>query len=79
MSDQSLVDVLFAHASQTPERTVYRFLKSGDVDGDTVELTYSELDRHVRAIASDLQQRGFANKRALLLYAPGLDFICGFG
>lgn len=78
MSYHSLVDVLPSRASQTPDRTAYRFLEAGDVNGPAVTVSYSELDCHTRAIAADLQLRGFAGQRALLLYAPGLDFISGF-
>ncbi|APE12612.1 hypothetical protein BO226_24970 (plasmid) [Rhodococcus sp. 2G] len=78
MSDPSLVDVLLSRASQTPDRPAYHFLETGDVDGPTVTVSYSDLDFQVRAIAADLQLRGLAGQRALLLYAPGLDFISGF-
>ncbi len=48
-------------------------------DGDEQELaiSYAQLDRQARAIASTLQDAGAAGGRALLLYPPGLEFIAG--
>lgn len=50
------------------------------VDGENVKamLTYQQLDRHARAIASQLQAKGAAGDRALLLYPPGLDYLAAF-
>jgi 8-amino-7-oxononanoate synthase len=41
-------------------------------------LTYAQMDRRARAIAAELQDRGFGGERVLLVYPPGLDFIAGF-
>ncbi len=51
-----------------------------DFDPDTEStLTYGELDRRARAIAALLRERGAApGDRALLVYAPGLDYVTGF-
>ncbi|WP_280233452.1 type I polyketide synthase [Nocardia cyriacigeorgica] len=65
-------------AAGQPRALAYRFLENGDVDGPTSELTYDLLGRRSRAIASYLDDAGLAHRRALLLYPPGLDFICGF-
>src|SRR5262249_44908330 len=45
---------------------------------DEASLTYAELDRRARAIASWLQEAGARGERALLLYQPGLDYIAAF-
>ncbi|MDE8647603.1 SDR family NAD(P)-dependent oxidoreductase [Rhodococcus qingshengii] len=78
MSFRSLIDVLAAHESENPDRIVYTFLETGDVDGAISEMTYADLGRRVRAISSHLHHEGFAERKALLLYPPGLEFISGF-
>ncbi len=71
----SIADCLRFWAERQPEKTAYAWF-----DGEESEtvLTYAELDRRARAIGADLQARGLSGKRVLLLYPPGLDFICGF-
>ncbi|MFE3651816.1 AMP-binding protein, partial [Streptomyces sp. NPDC059152] len=78
MTYPSFSDVLAAREAQQPERIVYRFLETGDVDGDVTELTYGGLGRRVRSIAAFLRERGLTGRRALLLYPPGLEFVSGF-
>ncbi|MEU6091910.1 fatty acyl-AMP ligase [Streptomyces sp. NPDC047085] len=75
---RSLVDLLTAHASNHPDRTAYRYLVTGDCDGEIQELTYARLATRSRAVAAWLQERGLAGSRAMLLYPPGPEFICGY-
>ncbi|WP_406165697.1 fatty acyl-AMP ligase [Streptomyces sp. NBC_00996] len=75
---RSLVDLLTAHASQQPDRTAYRYLVTGDCDGEIQDISYARLASRSRAVAAWLQERGLAGSRALLLYPPGLEFICGY-
>ncbi|MFI1760561.1 fatty acyl-AMP ligase [Streptomyces sp. NPDC020800] len=75
---RSLVDLLTEHASNHPERTAYRHLVTGDCDGEIQELTYERLAVRSRAVAAWLQERGLAGSRAMLLYPPGLEFICAY-
>ncbi len=75
-ASSSLVDILLQRAQNQPERKAYIFLKDGETD--EVSLTYQELDRRVRAIATSLQSQGAMGERALLLYPPGLEFIAAF-
>ncbi|MFF3658315.1 fatty acyl-AMP ligase [Streptomyces olivochromogenes] len=75
---RSLVDLLTTHASQQPERTAYRYLVTGDCDGEIQDISYGHLARRSRAVAAWLQERGLAGSRALLLYPPGLEFISGY-
>lgn len=58
-----------------PDQTAYRFLE-GDEEDATV--TFAELDEQARAIAAKLVSLGFAGKRALMMYPPGLEFIVAF-
>ncbi|MGP4048704.1 fatty acyl-AMP ligase [Streptomyces sp. 2A115] len=75
---RSLVDLLTTHASQQPDRTAYRYLVTGDCGGEIQDISYGRLAGRSRAIAAWLQERGLAGSRAMLLYPPGLEFICGY-
>ncbi len=72
----NLVDLLRFRAADQPERVAYTFL----VDGETAEahLTYAELDRRARMLASELAHRGYTGARALVVFEPGLDYIAAF-
>jgi acyl-CoA synthetase (AMP-forming)/AMP-acid ligase II len=72
----TLVDVLRHWAELQPHERVFTFL----VDGETHEatLTFRELDRQARAVAAMLDSLDLRGRRALLLYAPGLEYVCGF-
>lgn len=76
MVAQTLVGMLERRAELTPERLVYRFLEDDETEPHQV-LTYGELDRHARAIASAMEQTGVEGP-AVLLYPPGLDFLAAF-
>ncbi|MBW4611874.1 MAG: amino acid adenylation domain-containing protein [Desmonostoc vinosum HA7617-LM4] len=74
--DSTFVDVLRYRSLTQPDRNAFTFL----VDGETQEttLTYQQLDRCSRAIAAKLQALGLNKERVLLLYPPGLDYLCAF-
>ena len=63
-----------------PDKPAFRFLDKSENDGqDDVELvTYAQLDERARAVAAKLVSMGFAGKRALLMYPPGLEFVVAF-
>ncbi len=71
-----LVDRLRYWTEQQPTETAYYYLVDGDDEEE--KLTYEQLDRRARAIGAKLVSLGMAGQRALLLYLPGLDFVCGF-
>ncbi|MFB7245660.1 fatty acyl-AMP ligase [Streptomyces populi] len=75
---RSLVDLLTMHASRQPDRTAYRYLVTGDCDGEIQDISYGRLAERSRAVAAWLQERGLAGSRAMLLYPPGIEFICGY-
>ncbi|GAA0639631.1 fatty acyl-AMP ligase [Streptomyces thermocarboxydovorans] len=78
---RSLVDLLFAHASEHPDRTAYRFLATGDCAGENAEIhtvTYGRLAARTRAVAAWLRDRNLTGARAMLMYPPGLEFISGY-
>jgi acyl-CoA synthetase (AMP-forming)/AMP-acid ligase II len=72
----TLTELVRLRETQTPERTAYLFLRDGlDV---TEQISYGTLASRARAIASALQARVAPGDRALLIYPPGLDFVCAF-
>jgi amino acid adenylation domain-containing protein len=73
---ESFARRLAHHAAERPWAVAYRFLSA---DGEEVQrVTYGELERRTRAVARALERAGGRGERALLLFAPGLDFIVGF-
>ena len=72
----TLSELLRWRAVHQPDQLAYTFL----LDGETqeVSLSYGELDRKARSIASLLQGMIASGDRALLLYPPGLDYIVAF-
>ena len=75
-SAHNWVDLLRSRAEQHPARIAQTFLSNGeDVE---INLSFGELDQHARQIAAVLQQHVAEGERALLLYAPGTEFICAF-
>lgn len=72
----TLVQLLQRRAGELTRHASYTFLLDGSTERLT--LTFSELDSAARAVASRIQKLNMKGERALLLYAPGLDFIVGF-
>jgi acyl carrier protein len=72
----TLVDLLRHRAHHQARMQAYTFLVDGEQE--EVVLTYAELDRQARALASRLAQLNLQGERALLLYPAGLEFIVGF-
>jgi acyl-CoA synthetase (AMP-forming)/AMP-acid ligase II len=72
----TLVEILQSRAKSQPHTEAFSFLQDGE--NTVITLTYQQLDRRSRAIASQLQSMGMVGERALLLYPPGLDFLAGF-
>ena len=75
--ETNLIERLRYWSAAMPDRIAYRFLEAGELDV-AVELTYVQLDKKARAIAAYLVAHGFAGKRAIMLYDPGLDFVAAF-
>ena len=72
----TLVDLLRSRAKENPEHVVYTQLPDGE--GDGVDLSFVEMDRQARAMAVELQNRGMAGQRALMLYPSGIEFLIAF-
>jgi len=72
----SFVELLSWRAEAQPERLAYQFLVDGMADGP--RLTYGELDALARSIAAKLGILTEPGDRALMLFPPGLEFVCAF-
>lgn len=70
---ETLAELLQNRAERSPHDLAYGFLPEGD--GDTVPITYGELDIEARRIAAQLRELLAPGSRALLVYEPGLGFI----
>ncbi|HEY0734645.1 MAG TPA: amino acid adenylation domain-containing protein, partial [Herpetosiphonaceae bacterium] len=72
----TLVELLRRRAEHQPDRPAYTFLSEGETA--EVTLSYEQVDRRARAIAALLQGCATPGARALLLYPPGVEYICAF-
>ncbi|MEA5536255.1 fatty acyl-AMP ligase [Crocosphaera sp. XPORK-15E] len=72
----TLIELLRLRATKTPDGHGYTFLIDGKTE--TPPLTYGELDRQAKAIATLLQKYQARGERALLLYPQGLEVIAAF-
>ena len=73
---ETIVDVLVWRAANQPRHTACTFLLDGEAN--EVSLSYEDLDRRARAVASRLADLGMSGQRALLLLPNGLDYIVAF-
>src|SRR5437870_8530027 len=71
----TFVEVVQEHAVLRPGRPAYTFLRD---ERENAVLTYEALDVRARAIAAMLIGEGLYGRRALLLFAPGLQFVEAF-
>ena len=72
----NFVEVGMHRAIQNGHETAYTFLSDGGLK--ETKLSYFDLDRQAKAIAALLQNAGLSGERAILVYPPGLEFICTF-
>ncbi len=72
----SLVELVLHRAENQPDKVAYRFLLNGEDKEDI--LTYRELKERAARIAGYLQQVTQTGDRLIILFPPGLDFICSY-
>src|SRR4051812_14015241 len=72
----TLVSLLRMRAETSPDHVVYRFL-TGEAKSE-LRISYRELDRRARAMASEISARAARGDRALLLIPPGLDYVAAY-
>jgi acyl-CoA synthetase (AMP-forming)/AMP-acid ligase II len=73
---RSFAELLERRAGDAPDEVAYTFLEDGDADG--ARLTWGDLERRARLMASAIAGRVRPGDRALMLCPPGLDFIPAF-
>lgn len=66
-------ETLFRRAKCEPERTAFAFLS--DTSHHIETMTYRELHCRAQSIAAGLLEQARPGSRALLLFAPGLDYV----
>jgi len=71
----NLLRCLRTHAAERPGAVAFIGL---DDSSRRTTLTYADLDRRARAIASHLQDLRLAGERVMLAYPPGLEIIAAF-
>ncbi len=69
-----LVELIRHWAATEPDATAFRWI---DPAGESGSITHGALWNRVRTVAAALQEAGTAGEPVLLLYPPGLDFLCG--
>jgi acyl-CoA synthetase (AMP-forming)/AMP-acid ligase II len=76
---ETLSHHLALSARQTPDEVAFTFVDFGaDSDGTSAELTWSELDTRVRAVAAGLRRAGAAGERVAVVAPQGLDYVVAF-
>lgn len=72
----TVAELLAARARADPDRVGYVFLADGETDERA--MSYAECDRSARSVALALRAAGLTpGKRALIVMAPGLDYVVG--
>ena len=72
----SLVHLLTSRSTAEPDRCAFIYLKDGETD--EARMSYAELDRDARAVASRLLRMASPGARVLLLFPPGLEYVAAF-
>jgi acyl-CoA synthetase (AMP-forming)/AMP-acid ligase II/acyl carrier protein len=72
----TLVELMRARAAENADKPLFTFLKDGDEKTET--LSYAEVDARARGVAAMLVRESLAGKPVVLLYPPGLEYICAF-
>ncbi|MEV6066664.1 AMP-binding protein [Nocardia sp. NPDC052001] len=72
----SYIDLVRSGARVHGDETLYTYL----IDGESSEsrVSWAQLDLRARAIAAELQARGLAGSRVLLVYPAGIDYAVAF-
>lgn len=75
-ADRTSVTSVVEHVARTPNQRILSFV-AGSAELE-IHLTYAELDRRARAVASVLQRRCVRGDWVLLLQAPGQEYVAKF-
>lgn len=70
----SFADILSYRAKVQPDAIAYTFIEGDELN----KITYQELEKRVKQIASRLLMKVLPGERVLILQQPGLEYICSF-
>ncbi|MGW0820025.1 fatty acyl-AMP ligase [Streptomyces sp. NPDC002845] len=73
---ETVVDALRAHADRIPRDRLFTVLPDGEEEEQP--LTFAQVDTKARAVAASIRAQVEPGSRALLLFAPGQDFVIAF-
>ncbi|MGH9347594.1 MAG: AMP-binding protein, partial [Vicinamibacterales bacterium] len=73
-SPATFAGVLSDRAAAAGGKRVFTFLDDGECE--SARLSYADLDRRARAIAALLQHHRLPGERVVLVYEPGLEYVC---
>jgi acyl-CoA synthetase (AMP-forming)/AMP-acid ligase II/acyl carrier protein len=72
----TILDSLERWAAESGARRAFTFLGTGEAD-QANSITFGELHKRTRSLASHVSERCGPGSRVLLLYPPGLEYITG--
>ncbi len=74
----TLVSLIERNVANVGDSVAYRFLDFARSEGDTAELTWSQLDVRMRAIGARIQQAVSRTDRVAIMAPQGLDYVTAF-
>jgi myxalamid-type polyketide synthase MxaB len=69
----NMVEIFEKNCAKNPDKVIYYYLEDGY--NETDRITFSEMNKRVRAVAAALQERLTKGDRALMLFPSGIEFI----
>lgn len=76
VSPGTLIELLRQRALEKPAGADFVFLTDGE--NQEIALSYKELDQRARIVATWLEPLVKPGERVLLIYPPGLEYLCAF-
>jgi len=77
--ETTLISLIDRNVVNIGDTVAYRYLDFGrSSDGEATELTWTQLDLRLRAIAARVQQMTARGERVAVLAPQGLDYVAGF-
>lgn len=73
-----LISLIERNIANVGDTVAYRYLDHSRSEGETAELTWTQLGVRLRAIGAQLQQTAARGERVAILAPQGLDYIAGF-
>lgn len=74
----NLMEVLQWRAAHQGDKVAFVYLDDSGEETSSSRITFAKLHEESMAIAATLQEKGAIGSRALLVYAPGYDFLKAF-